>query len=82
VKPDPEHLMIALNVLDILPPQAVVVGDHPIDILLGQRVGTVTVGVLTGSSTYGELVAAGAHFIIERVELLINLITERTFFIS
>lgn len=74
VKPDPEHLVLALRVLDVHPSQAVVVGDHPIDIFLGRRVGTVTVGVLTGSSTYGELRAAGAHFVIERADLLINLI--------
>jgi len=47
VKPDPRHLLVALERLGATPDQAVIVGDHPTDVEVGQRVGAATVGVLT-----------------------------------
>ncbi len=47
VKPDPRHLLVALKHLGASVAQAVMVGDHPSDVLVGQRAGTATVGVLT-----------------------------------
>ena len=46
VKPDPRHLQAALDHLGVSGPQAVMCGDHPMDVLAGQRVGARTVGVL------------------------------------
>jgi phosphoglycolate phosphatase len=47
VKPDPRHLLAALEQLGATGAQAVMVGDHPTDILVGQQVGAATVAVLS-----------------------------------
>lgn len=47
VKPDPQHLLDALGFLDSKPEQAIMVGDHPMDILAGKRAGMRTASVLT-----------------------------------
>lgn len=53
-KPDPEHLLEALRLLSgdkalpIGPEDAVMVGDHWMDVLAGRRAGCRTVGVLRG----------------------------------
>lgn len=46
-KPDPDHLLRALERLNVAPEAAVMVGDHPMDILAGHAAGTRTVGVMT-----------------------------------
>jgi phosphoglycolate phosphatase len=46
VKPDPLHLLLALERLGALPHQAVMVGDHRMDIQAGKAAGTATIGVL------------------------------------
>lgn len=66
VKPHPEHLLAALRALAIAPGRAAMVGDHPIDILLGRQAGTFTVGVLTGHSGREALLAADADLIIDK----------------
>ena len=47
VKPDPQHLLDALNLMNCEPETALMVGDHPMDILAGRRAGMRTVAVLT-----------------------------------
>ena len=47
VKPDPQHLLDALNIMDGKPETALMVGDHPMDILAGKRAGMKTAAVLT-----------------------------------
>ena len=47
VKPDPQHLLDALGFLGSKPEQAIMVGDHPMDILAGKRAGMRTASVLT-----------------------------------
>ena len=47
VKPDPQHLLDALDLLDRKPERALMVGDHPMDILAGKKAGTKTAAVLT-----------------------------------
>jgi phosphoglycolate phosphatase len=47
VKPDPRHLLAALEILHVPGDQAAMCGDHPSDVLVGQRVGAATVGVLS-----------------------------------
>jgi phosphoglycolate phosphatase len=46
VKPDPRHLLAALGALGAAPAEAVMCGDHPMDVLAGRQAGTRTVGVL------------------------------------
>ncbi|MFH1086722.1 MAG: HAD-IA family hydrolase [Chloroflexota bacterium] len=47
VKPDPRHLLAALAALGVAPAEALMCGDHPMDIVSGQRAGLRTVGVLS-----------------------------------
>ena len=47
VKPDPQHLWDALNLLDSEPKNSIMVGDHPIDVVAGKRAGMKTAAVLT-----------------------------------
>jgi phosphoglycolate phosphatase len=47
VKPDPQHLWDALNLLDSKPENSIMVGDHPIDVIAGKKAGMKTVAVLT-----------------------------------
>ena len=47
VKPDPQHLLDALNLLDSKPEKALMVGDHPMDVLAGKRAGMRAAAVLT-----------------------------------
>jgi phosphoglycolate phosphatase len=50
VKPDPQHLLDALNILNSKPGKSIMVGDHPMDILAGKRAGMKTAAVLTSKS--------------------------------
>ncbi|MCX6377076.1 MAG: HAD family hydrolase [Armatimonadetes bacterium] len=45
-KPHPEHLVMALDMLEVRPHQAVTVGDHWMDVQGGKAAGTRTVGFL------------------------------------
>lgn len=63
VKPDPDHLLRALAVLDRPPDQSLMVGDHPMDIVTGLRAGALTAGVASGESPAHALHAAGAHVV-------------------
>lgn len=47
VKPDPQHLLDALNMLGSGPEKALMVGNHPMDVLAGKRAGMKTAAVLT-----------------------------------
>lgn len=74
VKPHPDHLRLALTALGVAPASAVMVGDHPLDILLGRETGTHTIGVLTGHSGREELCAAHADLIIDKAIDIINIL--------
>jgi len=65
VKPDPEHLTSVMKALKVLGRDAVMVGDHPIDIQAGKRVGMKTIGVLTGRTKREEFEKAGADYILK-----------------
>ncbi len=60
VKPHPEHLGSALAFLACPPGQALMVGDHPLDIRTGQNSGVDSAGVASGRMSQAELQAAGA----------------------
>ncbi|MEG6506713.1 HAD family hydrolase [Nitratidesulfovibrio sp. 1201_IL3209] len=63
VKPDPDHLLRALGMLGRAPGEALMVGDHPMDIVTGHRAGTLTAGVASGESPARALHDAGAHVV-------------------
>jgi phosphoglycolate phosphatase len=64
VKPHPDHLRSALKTLKVPGEEAVMVGDHLIDIQAGKRVGMMTIGVLTGRIKREEFEEAGADYIL------------------
>jgi phosphoglycolate phosphatase len=66
VKPHPDHLVLALTRMSISKPKCcLMVGDHPIDIEGGKRMGMKTAGVLTGKATRQEFIKAGADLILD-----------------
>ena len=67
VKPDPRHLLAALEMLGVAGGQAVMVGDHPMDVLAGRRIGAKTVGVLPPGLTGDRFAQAVPDLILERV---------------
>ena len=51
VKPDPQHLLDALSLLNSEPEKTLMVGDHPMDILAGKRARMKTAAVLASKSS-------------------------------
>jgi len=74
VKPHPDHLTSVMKVLDVSGEEAVIVGDHTIDIQAGKRVGMMTIGVLTGRIERGEFERAGADYILREASEVCRLI--------
>ncbi len=57
VKPDPRHLLSALERLNGRPDHTAMCGDHPMDIRAGRAIGALTVGVLrpgVGAEVFAE----------------------------
>ena len=72
VKPDPGHLLAALERLNVIPGKTFMVGDHPMDIETGKAAGTLTAGVLTGLSSRESLQEAGCDMILERATQIVD----------
>ncbi len=64
-KPNPEPVLLTLKTLGCEARNAVVVGDMPVDIAMGDGAGSRTVGVTYGNSSRAELVAAGATRVVD-----------------
>ncbi len=64
VKPHPDHLTYVMSRLKISGEEAVMVGDHMIDVQAGRNVGMKTIGVLTGRTKREEFEKAGADYIL------------------
>jgi phosphoglycolate phosphatase len=74
VKPHPDHLTYVMKKLKISQEEAVMVGDHMIDIQAGRRVRMKTIGVLTGRTKKGEFEKAGADCILGEASEVIGLL--------
>lgn len=72
VKPEPHSLEKALKVLKSKPEETIMVGDHPIDIRVGKRVGVKTVAVLSGKKTKEDFKELKPDLIISSVRELLN----------
>ena len=72
-KPDPEPVLMTLEKLNINATDTLVVGDMPVDILMGKGAGCTTCGVTYGNATREELVESGADFIIDDFSALLLL---------
>jgi len=67
VKPNPEHLEMALKVLGVAPEETVVVGDGNVDMQSGRKLKAIAVGLPTGTSTIEQLKSNGANYIITAI---------------
>ncbi|OYT29679.1 MAG: hypothetical protein B6U94_07525 [Thermofilum sp. ex4484_79] len=54
--------------------ECIFVGDYKPDMIAGRRIGLLTIGVLTGHETAERLYKAGAHYVVENVLSLKNLL--------
>ena len=64
-KPNPEPVLKTLEALSFKPEETLVVGDMPVDILMGLGAGALTCGVTYGNSNRAALTDAGANFVID-----------------
>jgi len=76
-KPHPEPVLKTLQALAVDPAEALVVGDMPVDIQMGLGAGTFTCGVSYGNSNREDLLAAGAHKVIDDFAELTALISRK-----
>ena len=77
VKPHPDHLTHALDLLKISGEDSVMIGDHIIDIQAGKKVGMKTIGVLTGRTKREEFEMAGADYILREASEICALLEEQ-----
>jgi phosphoglycolate phosphatase len=74
VKPHPDHLIFAMELLKTSGEESMMVGDHIIDIQAGKGVGMKTIGVLTGRIKKEEFEKAGADYILRDVSEVCELV--------
>jgi len=67
VKPNPEHLEMALKVLGVASEETVVVGDSGVDMESARELKAIAVGLPTGTSTIEQLKRHGANYIITSI---------------
>jgi len=72
-KPNPEPVLKTLSATGFIASQTLVVGDMNVDILMGLNAGTKTCGVTYGNGTRKELEEAGADYIIDSIDKLIEI---------
>ena len=73
-KPHPDPVLKTLEALGVDADEALVVGDMPVDILMGSRAGAHTCGVTYGNSGREALMQAGAHFVVDGFGEILHLI--------
>ncbi len=75
-KPHPEHVLQMLHLLGSAPELALMVGDHPMDIEMGQAAGMRTVAVPTGQSSRDVLLAAHPDLLADDVVALTGMLVD------
>lgn len=75
LKPNAEPVIKTLNDLSYNTEQTLVVGDMPMDILMGKNAGVYTCGVTYGNSDKDSLLEAGADFIIDGINELLDVLS-------
>ena len=74
VKPHPDHLTYVMDLLKVSGEEAVMVGDHLIDVQAGKGVGMKAIGVLTGRITKEEFEKTGADYVLREAAEICNLL--------
>ena len=75
-KPNPEPVLKTLADMHFNANETLVVGDMPVDILMGTNAGARTCGVTWGNGTKDELEDVGANFIIDKIEDILTIVEE------
>lgn len=75
-KPAPEPVLKTLAALRFAADETLVVGDMPVDILMGRNAGTQTCGVTYGNASRQQLEEAGADCVVDEMAELIKTIAE------
>lgn len=70
LKPNPDPVLKTLNDLKYKPENAMVIGDMPVDIIMGKSAGVYTCGVTYGNSDRPRLFEAGADYVIDSLSEL------------
>jgi HAD superfamily hydrolase (TIGR01509 family) len=76
MKPHPDGLHKALEVMHIRPEEAVFVGDGVIDMMAAVKAGVHPIGVVSGAKGEKELRAAGAAHVIHSIKYLPGLLSK------
>ncbi|NQE05020.1 Pyrophosphatase PpaX [ANME-1 cluster archaeon GoMg1] len=74
IRPDPEPLLKAIELLKSSAAQAFYCGDTPPDIVQGRRAGVKTVGLTTGLYTKEELETEKPAFIFDNIDAVLTII--------
>jgi HAD superfamily hydrolase (TIGR01509 family) len=67
VKPNPEHLEMALKILGVAPEETLVVGDSGVDMESAKELKAVAVGLPSDKSKTDQLMKNGANYIITSI---------------
>ena len=73
-KPDPEPVLKTMSDLGFSPEETLVVGDMPVDILMGKSAGALTCGVTYGNSSREDLVASGADYVVDDFSAVLSVL--------
>jgi HAD superfamily hydrolase (TIGR01509 family) len=76
LKPAPDTVLAALAALHCAPPNALMVGDTPADILAGKTAGTRTCAVTYGFGTRESLLQCAPDYVIDSFGELVDLVRE------
>ena len=76
MKPNPEGILKLSQSWQIHPKRIIMVGDMWMDIEAGKKTGALTIGVLTGFSSRGELETTKPDFILESIADLPSILPE------
>ena len=76
LKPAPDTILAALVALHSAPPQALMVGDTPADILSGKAAGTMTCAVTYGFGTREALLACAPDYVVDNFGELVALVRQ------
>lgn len=72
VKPHPEHLLAALRHFGMEPEDAMMVGDHPMDVESAHKAGCLGAAVLGGEASYERLAAVTPDYLADDAGKLIE----------
>jgi HAD superfamily hydrolase (TIGR01509 family) len=73
LKPNPYLVLNALNALGAAPDESLLLGDSPSDVDAGRHANIVTIGYANKPGKRERLTSAGAHVVIDQLDMLVDL---------